>query len=333
MIRALACLVLLFSLAPWRANAVDLAAFWRQFFARPERPAPDAREQRRIALGRQLFADTRLSGDGARACASCHLPTASFTDGRARGAARDGGQLARNTPSLWNVGSGTRFYWDGRAGSLEEQASFPILDPREMAGDWNRIAAALKRDAALDVAFHQAFDERPAIQPATILAALAAYERSLVSPPTRFDRWIEGEATALTAMEIDGFRLFVGRAGCVACHAGWRFTDDKFHDIGLDSEDAGRGGVAGGIPGLRAFKTPPLREAAWSAPYMHDGSKRTLQEVVDHYAGGFTERPGLSSNLVRKLTLSAAERAQLVAFLKTLSSDTPPHPADETARR
>ena len=116
--------------------------------------------------------------------------------------------------------------------------------------------------------------------------------------------------------ELAGFRLFVGRAGCVGCHSGWRFTDDRFHDIGLPGDDAGRGAIEGGVPGLRAFKTPGLREV------VHDGSLPTLEAVVAHYTVGLRERPGVDSGLVRGLELDAGERAQLIAFLRTLSSET-----------
>ncbi len=196
----------------------------------------------------------------------------------------------------------------------------PLLDANEMAGDWSKIILAIKRDPRLDVEFHVAFKERPAVQPATILAALASYVRSLSPPETRFDTWVAGDDTALSATEKDGFKLFVGKAGCVGCHSGWRFTDDKFHDIGLRGGDPGRGAVPGGVPGLAAFKTPSLREAARTAPYMHDGSLPTLAAVVDHYAGKLDERPSLDSSIVRGLRLDADEKAALVAFLATLSS-------------
>lgn len=328
-----AVLLLLLSAFPsaWAVGQQnDLMPVWRQVFARPaarppspaNHPATDAK----VALGRDLFHDTRLSGDRTRSCATCHDPARSLTDGRVRGAGLDGRDLQRNTPALWNLAWGKSFYWDGRATSIEAQAAFPILHPNEMAGRWPEIIGRLKADAALDVRFHQAFTERPAIQPVTILTALADYERTLVSPVTRFDRWIAGDEAALTGAEIVGFRLFTGKAGCVGCHVGWRFTDDRFHDIGLQSDDPGRGVVPGGIAGLRAFKTPGLREISRTAPYMHDGSKATLDAVLDHYAGGFVTRPGLSTNMVRGLTLDAVERSALLTFLATLSSDAPPKP-------
>jgi cytochrome c peroxidase len=166
-----------------------------------------------------------------------------------------------------------------------------------------------------------------------VVAALASYVRSLVSPPTRFDAWAEGDAQALRAGELRGFRLFTGKAGCVLCHVGWRFTDDRFHDIGLPSSDAGRGAVPGGTPGLMAFKTPGLRELTHTAPYMHDGSLPTLDTVVRHYSGGFVARPSLAPHLNRELKLTARERVDLVAFLRTLSSEKGPARARRTGPR
>lgn len=312
------------------ARSLDLMAVWRTLLARPADTLPPAPPDNpttaaKVELGRDLFRDVRLSGAGDRACASCHQPGRAFTDGRPRAAARDGGDLARNTPALYDQAWGKAHYWDGRAPSLEAQATVPITHPRELGGEWNAIVWRLSADPVMAQRFHWAFAtvppvHQPPIQPATIVAALAAYERTLMSPLTRFDRWIGGDATALDANEIAGFKLFAGRAGCIGCHSGWRFTDDRFHDIGLATDDPGRGAIAGGVPGLKAFKTPSLREARWTAPYMHDGSKPTLAAVIDHYAGGFVARPGLSSNMIRGLQLSAEERALLQAFLLTLSS-------------
>src|SRR5205823_7706611 len=124
--------------------------------------------------------------------------------------------------------------------------------------------------------------------------------------------------------ETRGFGLFVGKAGCVLCHVGWRFTDDRFHDIGLRSPDGGRGAVAGGTPGLSAFKTPGLRELAHTAPYMHDGSLATLEAVVRHYTGGFAPRPSPATHMNRALELSAQQKSDLIAFLRALSSEKGP---------
>ena len=313
-------------------DAPELASFWRAFFARPAGGAPAAPVDNpltpeKAALGKRLFFDTRLSSDNARACASCHDPARAFTDGRRRALARDGGDLDRNSPTLIDLAWGTSFMWDGRASSLEQQAAMPIEHAQELAGNWAGIVTSIKREPELDVAFHVAFTDRPAVQPATIVKALASYVRTIMSPPNRFDRWVAGDGAAMSSFELEGFRLFVGRAGCVACHGTWRFTDDRFHDIGLKSADPGRGAVEGGVSGLAAFKTPTLRELSLTAPYMHDGSLPTLEAVVDHYNGKHENRRSLAANMPRDLKLTSHEKAALAAFLKTLSSnETVPDP-------
>jgi cytochrome c peroxidase len=222
---------------------------------------------------------------------------------------------------LWSLAWSKRYFWDGRAPSLEAQVRAPIETAEEMGADWPTILARLEADAELVGGVRVAFGDGASISQDTIVKALASYVRSLVAPATRFDAWIEGDVKALSAAEVRGFRVFTGKAGCVLCHAGWRFTDDRFHDIGLRGTDPGRGAVPGGTPGLRAFKTPSLREAAHTAPYMHDGSLPTLSAVVAHYAGGFTSRPTLAPGMNRTLRLSPRERAELAAFLRTLSSE------------
>jgi len=319
-------LLLLAPLAVPAAAEPAAMTFWRAFFARPlAAPAPpgDPVTAEKIALGGRLFNDPRLSGGGERTCASCHQANRSFADGLPRARALTGEPLPRNTPSLWNVAWSPVLHWDGIVTSLETQARRPIEHPRELAGSWPAIVASLERDTGIAALFARAFPESPLVSMDTITRALAAFERSLVSPPTRFDRWVAGGG-ALAADEIAGFELFTGKAGCVGCHAGWRFTDDAFHDTGLPGGDPGQGAVPGGVPGLAAFKTPSLREAKWSAPYMHDGSLATLQAAVDHYTDGIAARPGLSSKLTRPLVLSAEEKARLVAFLGALSSGAPP---------
>jgi cytochrome c peroxidase len=296
---------------------------WRAIFARP-RPEPSPAEpeplKARTALGRDLFHDTRLSGTGTRACVSCHDPARGFSNGDKRGIGLSGEELPRNVPALFNLAWGTAFFWDGRAPSLEDQARVPILALNEMAGDFPTIIARLEADAGTRARFAAAFPDAPAVSETAILAALAAYERTLVSPPTRFDRWVAGDAAALTSEELRGFDIFVGKGGCVACHGGWRLTDDGFHDIGLKGDDPGRGAVPGGVPGLRQFKTPSLRELAATAPYMHDGSLATLRDVVDHYTGKLDLRPSLAANVRRDLKLDEQEKQDLIAFLLSLSA-------------
>ncbi|MBO0741322.1 MAG: c-type cytochrome [Hyphomicrobiaceae bacterium] len=330
--------------SPVTAQDPDLAGSWREIFRRPDGPPPASAENpltpAKIALGARLFSDVRLSGNGARACASCHEPARAFTDGRRRALGLGGTPLRRNTPSLFNLAWGKHFFWDGRAPSLEAQVGMPIVEPQEMGGEWPTILRRLEADSELVGQFHKAFPAAfpgafPAASPTTspgdaaisreqIVQAVASYLRSLVSPPTRFDAWIEGDGDALRPAEVRGFGLFVGKAGCVLCHVGWRFTDDRFHDIGLASADAGRGAVPGGMPGLAAFKTPGLRQLELTAPYMHDGSLANLTAVINHYAGRFVKRPSLAPHINRRLRLTAQEKSDLVAFLRTLSSPAGP---------
>jgi len=331
-------LVLALGLIPWSValaedTPVTREAIWRAIFARPHTPAAaEPSEAAKIALGYDLFRDTRLSGSGHASCVSCHDPDRAFTDGRKTAVGPKGAVLARNAPALYNLGWATSFFWDGRAASLADQAKVPIQAVDEMAGDFPTITQRLANDAAMKQRFAETFPEAGGVTEQSILEALTAYERSLVSPETRFDRWVAGDNTALTEQEFKGFDIFVGKGGCVSCHGGWRFTDDTFHDVGLPGKDLGRGALTPGAPGLPEFKTPSLREAARTAPYMHDGSLATLEEVVGHYAGGVVNRPSLAPTLIKDLKLSEDEKAALVAFLRTLSSEQKSHSSDETTR-
>lgn len=290
-------------------------------FARPAEipsPADNPLSAAKARLGKRLFSDQRLSGDRTRSCASCHRPGHAFTEPRPRALARTGEPLRRNTPHLYDLAWAKLLYWDGRADGLEAQARIPIVTHAEMGGDLATIATRLNADPRTAAAFARAFPRSPRATETTILQALASYERTLVSPRTRFDRHIAGETKALTATERAGLAIFMGRGQCVTCHGGWRFTDDKFHDIGLRSEDPGRGAIAGGVAGLPAFKTPSLRQVSRTAPYMHDGSLATLQDVVAHYSDNVIIRSTLATNVVRALRLSPDEKKALVAFLSTL---------------
>jgi len=284
------------------------APVWKAIFARPVNvPSPRSNPLTpdKVALGAQLFSDSRLSGGGTRACASCHQPDKALTDGRGRALCLSGRPLARNTPALWNLAWATRLHWDGSFPSLEAQARAPIRHPDELNSDLVAISARLNRDAEMRQRFADAFPMAPRATPINLVRALASYTRTRISPVTRFDRWIGGDQTALTPDEHAGFRLFAGKAGCIACHGGWRMTNDQLHDIGLPTA-------------VRAFKTPGLRRVGRTSPYMHDGSLPTLTSVVRHYAEGIVDRPSLAPQLRNRARLSNKERARLVAFLKTL---------------
>jgi cytochrome c peroxidase len=302
------------------ATPRSLAAL-KRLFARPQQPV--ARVAAEVELGGRLFFEKRLSSDHKMSCATCHDPDKAFIDGRPRARGNKGQTLPRNTPALLNLGDAKAFYWDGRAPTLEAQVKDAIEREGEMDATLEAAVVWLSRDQTYVDAFARAYPGQ-GLANETLPRAIAAYERTLVSPPTRFDRWVAGDEAALDAKEIAGFRVFTGKGRCLACHGGWRFTDDKFHDIGLRSPDRGRAALPGVASAERAFKTPSLREARWTAPYMHDGNLRSFDDVVAHYAGKLDRRASLAAELKQPIDLTPQERAQLVLFLKTLSSDTRP---------
>ena len=310
-----------------QAAAADDLGGRKAAFRRPTSvpfPADNPFSEQKRALGEALFHDKRLSADGSLACASCHERAKGFADGKVQGRGVPGRPLKRHTPTLWNLAWSSPVFWDGRARSLEEQVAGPIESPDEMALPMADAVARLAADPGMVRAFADAFPQAPRVDAANLARAIATYERTFVSPQTRFDRWIAGDQRALTRNEVAGFELFTGKARCANCHSGFAFTDYAFHDIGLPGDDRGRGAVLRLEVAEHAFKTPGLREIGRSAPYMHDGSLATLAGVVRHYAGGVLDRPTVSKDLARGLKLSDAERADLVAFLGTLTSDAEP---------
>jgi len=308
-----------------------------------------------VELGRKLFFDRRLSANGTMSCGMCHVPEQGFTSNELRTPLGvEGKSLRRNAPTLLNVATYTSLFLDGRATSLEEQAWEPMLAGNEMANP--SAETVIGRVAALpDYAqpFAAAFPGRTPDR-ASIGGALAAYERSLVAGGSRFDRWwFGGEADAVTADEREGFALFRFRAGCAQCHSvGERdaaFTDQRFHNIGSTQPvvaavrvelipgltttvtratlltigdppmpDDGRMEVTKDPADRGKYRTPSLRNVALTAPYMHDGSLATLEAVVELYDRGGGDDPGKAEWLF-PLGLTAAEKAALVAFLKTLT--------------
>ena len=301
-------------------------------FARPTfvpAPADNRVTAAKVTLGKRLFEEKELSSTGMIACASCHDAKLAFTDGEPTGRGVTAKPLVRHTPTLWNLAWSPLLFWDGRASSLEDQVHFPVEHPDEMGSTLESGALRLARHVSYVAAFAQAFPQDPHISPGNIAKALAAYERTLVSPPTRFDKWVAGDAAALSPSEVNGFAIFSGKGRCINCHTGFAFTDYNFYDIGLTSQDAGRGPIIGVAAANHAFKTPTLRELAWTAPYMHDGSLTTLDDVVGVYEMGGVHRPTRSKDLPETLKLTDRERADLIAFLESLSSKTPPQPSPE----
>jgi cytochrome c peroxidase len=274
-------------------------------------------------LGKKLFFDTRLSAANLLSCATCHNPAYGFGDGQPTGVGHGMKALARRSPSIINAAYGLIFMWDGRAGSLEEQALGPIRADVEMNLPVEQLLLRLKSIPEYAPMFEAAFPKQ-GIVPEAIAKAIATYERTVVSSRAPFDEWIDGNDKAISEEAKRGFVSFNTKAKCSSCHSGWNFTDDSFHDIGLPSEDIGRGKFLPEIVKMQqAFKTPGLREITRRGPYMHDGAVLTLEAVVEHYVNGGIERPS-RSELIKPLALSAHEKSDLVVFMKTLTSGVDP---------
>jgi len=286
-------------------------------------PKDNSYTPEKAALGKKLYFDTRLSVSSAQSCASCHSPSFGWGDGLAVGVGHGMHKLGRHSPTVVNAAWGAIFMWDGRLATLEEQALGPIQAAGEMNMPLDQLLQRLNGVPEYKPLFEAAFP-REGLTTATLAKAIATYERTVVSERAPFDAWIEGDEKAISEDAKRGFVLFNGKAQCVTCHEGWNFTNDGFQDIGLPSKDIGRGEFAPGVVKMQhAFKTPGLREITRRAPFMHDGSLATLEEVVDHYDSGGIERPS-RSDLMHPLGLTAQEKADLVAFLKTLTSNLTP---------
>jgi len=277
----------------------------------------------KAALGKKLYFDSRLSGANLLSCASCHSPAYGWGDGQPRGIGHGMKQLGRRSPTIVNAAFGEIFMWDGRAGSLEEQALGPIRADVEMNMPIDQLLDKLTGIQAYGPLFKAAFPKE-GMTLETIAKAIATYERTVVSGRAPFDAWVEGDEKAISEPAKRGFVLFNGKGGCANCHSGWNFTDDSFHDIGLSDADIGRGKQMPTVEKMQhAFKTPGLREITLRGPYMHDGSVPTLDAVMDHYNKGGVERASLSE-LMKPRDMSSQECADLVAFMKTLTSDMDP---------
>lgn len=292
-------------------------------YKRPEEipfPKDNQHSKAREDLGRTLFFDPRLSGSDWISCATCHNPALSWGDGLARGIGHGMKNLDRRTPTILNLAWGELMMWDGRADSLETQALGPIEASVEMNLPLDQMLGKLEAIPGYRQLFEQAYPGEM-ITKTTIAKAIATFERTVVSGAAPFDLWVKGDEKAVSESAKRGFVLFNEKAVCSQCHSGWRFTDDSFHDIGVSGNDIGRGRILPDIEVMQfAFKTPTLRNIDHRAPYMHNGSEKTLEEVVDFYdRGGREKRPALSEH-IRPLQLTPAEKSDLVAFLRTLTS-------------
>jgi cytochrome c peroxidase len=279
-------------------------------------PADNAMTAAKVALGRQLFFDPRVSGDGKTACASCHRPDYGFTEGAASG--------GRVCPTLWNVGYQDKLFWDGTASTLERAAAgmwrFALAPGKAGKPGPAEVAARLGGIEGYRSQFQAVFAEDAT--PENIPKALAAFLRTLVTPRSRWLRFRDGDEKALKADARRGWALFDGKARCTTCHNGALLTDQQFHNVGIgmgaEKPDLGRGNIVREDRYRGAFKTPTLVDIPRTGPYFHDGSAATLEEAVSVMAGGGKPNPYLDAALT-PVTLTARERADLLAFLRALT--------------
>ncbi len=308
------------AIAPASAKSDDAL---RAEYRRPQFipfPKGDAYTAEKAELGKKLYFDTRLSQARVLSCASCHNPAYAWGDGQPKGIGHLMNTLGRRSPSIINAAYGQIFMWDGRMGTLEQQALGPITGDTEMALSLKELVTRIKAIPEYKPLFDAAFPGEE-INADNVARAIATFERTVVSERAPFDAWIDGDAKAISESAKRGFVLFNTKAQCNQCHSSWRFTDDSFHDIGLPSDDVGRGKFLPSVAQAQyAFKTPGLREISRRAPYMHDGSLPTLAAVVDHYNSGGVARDS-RSEFVKPLGLTTQEKADLVAFMQTLTSD------------
>ncbi|GJE53187.1 Cytochrome c551 peroxidase [Methylobacterium tardum] len=271
-------------------------------------------------LGKMLFFDPRLSGKQNLSCASCHNPSFGFEVPVAGAIGATNKPLPRKAPTVLNAAWIPTLFWDGRAPNLELQAMGPITAEGEMDGKFPQIIGRLKGVPEYSAWFAKLFPKDGVTQD-NILTAIATYERSIVAGSAPFDRWVEGDEAAISPAAQRGFALFNGKAGCSGCHTGWNFTDNQFHDIGIPTKDVGRAAFDPDNPLAQyAFKTPGLRNLTYRAPFGHAGQFADLDAIITFYESGGVPRPS-KSPLMKPLSLSTAEHADLVAFLRSLTAE------------
>lgn len=286
-------------------------------------PADNPLTTEGVALGRKLFYDPILSNDSTQSCSSCHQQEFAFSDPKQFSVGINGLSGNRNASAIVNAGWLPSAFWDGRVTTLEEQAEGPVSNPIEMHEDWNDAIAKLQNHSTYPADFKAAFSNQK-ITKELVTMAIAQFERTLISDKSKFDLYLDGEYN-LTPLEAAGFNLFFTEKGeCFHCHGQPLFTDNDFHNNGLDAtfNDIGYEDVTGKNSDRGKFRTPTLRNIEFSAPYMHDGRFQTLEEVIDFYSDSIKPSSTLDPLMSydnESFNWTALEKMQLVAFLKTLS--------------
>jgi cytochrome c peroxidase len=284
-------------------------------------PADNPMSPEKVALGRELFFDERLSGDGSRSCYSCHVCEKGLTDGLPKAIGAFGKQLPRSSPTLWNIGYHKEFYWDGRSPSLEKQAT-AAWTGTNMGAKADEIVAKLNALQGYHSQFQKVFGG-PAT-PDNLVKAISAFERTIISGDTAWDRFRAGDRSALSESAWRGWNIFQA-IKCNNCHDGVLLTDQQYHNVGIGMDqkepDVGRFKVTNKPEDTGAFKTPTLRDIVKLAPYFHDGSTATIEEAVDIMLAGGKPNQYLDRKNLEKRTISKEQREDLLAFLKSLTVD------------
>lgn len=289
------------------------------YFPEMEVPAKNPMSISKVALGAKLFYDPALSADSTISCSSCHLPQFAFTDQMAKSIGVSNNPTVRNSPTLVNLAFHPNLMFDGGIPTLELQAIAPLMHPDEMGFDLFKAADRLNNDQEYATMSQQVFNEPLNAQ--SIAYALAAFQRSLLSYQSPYDKHLQGDKEALSPEQLRGKELFFSEElNCVACHSGFNFSDFEFYNIGLylDYADKGRWRVTEDKNDEGKFKVPTLRNIELTAPYMHDGSITTLEEVIDFKMSGGVDHP-IKSEKVRSFNLSDSDKAALIDFLYSLT--------------
>ncbi len=286
-------------------------------------PKDNPYSAQKVELGRYLYFDRRLSADASVSCASCHDPRFAFTDGAAVSTGIKGQKGGRSAPTVINRAYSLAQFWDGRAASLEDQAKGPMANAIEMGNTHDAIVDRLKAVAGYRALFAKAFGSDEITIDKTA-KAIACFERTVLSGNAPYDRYKRGDRKAMTPAQVRGMSVFVDKAKCDQCHEGANFTLNAYSNLGVGTDkpdpDVGRYAVTKDPRDWGVFKTPTLREIEHTAPYMHDGSLKTLQEVVDFYDKGGIKNKNLDEK-IKPLHLTDQEKKDVVAFLLALSGE------------
>ncbi len=291
----------------------------------PPYPTGNKPTKARVELGKMLFFDPRIGGDGNMSCATCHNPMLGWSDALPTAKGFKSQVLGRATPVITNTAYNGLQMWDGRKKSLEDQAIGPMEASVEMQTNFTELLNLINHSTHYQNAFEQAYPGE-GVNKGTIAKAIASFERTIVSNNSPFDKWVKGDKNALNAQQIEGFKLFTNpdKGNCAVCHSAPNFTDNGFHNVGLASwgkKNPDMGRYSERPLGLMkgAFKTPTLRDIGLSAPYFHDGSSKNLTQVMEHYIDGGVKKTNLSPNM-KKLTINDKEKAAIIAFLDSLTT-------------